>query len=86
MTLMLVIVAASLGLTYFISSTITRNRGMFALSFVWWAGCIPMALIGDNYAAIIMAGLVTGCELIPGIILYSRWVKLQREEKEGKGA
>ena len=86
LTLMLVLVAGALGMAYFISSAITRNRGMFALSFIWWAGCLPMSLLGDNYSPIVMAGLVIGCELIPGIILHSRWVKLQRQEREGGNA
>ena len=68
----MIVVAGSLGMAYFISSTITRNRGMFVLSFFWWAGCLPMGLMDALYAPLVLAGLTLGCELIPGIILHTR--------------
>jgi hypothetical protein len=70
--LFLAVAACGLGLAYLISSTITRNRFIFTLSFAWWAGSIVMVLLPERYAPMILAGLVLTCELLPGIILFTR--------------
>jgi hypothetical protein len=72
------VTAGGLGTAYFISSTIIRNRWMFALSFVWWAGIAPILIVDPYYAPLVLAGLVGGCELVPGIVLYARSKKSGR--------
>lgn len=70
--LYLAVISAGLGMAYFTSSAITRNRLMFGLSFAWWAGSIAIVLIGSADAPLVLAGLVIVCELIPGIYLVVR--------------
>ncbi len=76
--LIMAITAGGMGLAYFVSSAISRNRWVFAFSFAWWAGSIVMALIDGFYAPLLLSGLVLACELVPGIVLHARYLRLLR--------
>jgi hypothetical protein len=81
--LMLAVVSGGLGAAYFISSTITRNPWMFGLSFAWWIGSFVLMLPDQYIAPLVFCGFIFVCELVPGIILFLKWKKMNRTRKEG---
>ena len=78
---LLSVTAGILGLGYFITSAISKNKWLFILSFVWWAGCFPILLADEYYSPLILTSLVFVCEFIPGLLIVIRSKKAKSEKK-----
>lgn len=78
-----VAVTAIMGIGYYITGYINDLSIMKLFAFGWWLGTVLSAiwpLFGKDYQlALFFCFLFTVLELIPGIIIYTKWKKLYHE-------
>ena len=75
-----IFISTILGIGYFLTGIINELRLMVILAFGWWLATILSIFwkyIGEEYQlALLFAGLIFLFEIIPGIIIYTKWKKL----------
>ena len=71
-----------LGLAYYVTGFLVASKWMKYLSFGWWAGAILMFVVPGLYSLLLMAFMMMALQTIPGIILYSGYVKERKQASE----
>lgn len=78
---MFISISAILGIAYYLTGIINDLKFMQYLAFGWWVGtllALLWAYIGEEYQlALFFAVLVVVQQLIPGVIIFSKWRKAQ---------
>lgn len=69
------LMAAVLGIPYFISGVIYDRTWIMCLSIPWWIGSVIMFIYPGLYTLPMMAGMIFLFQIIPGIILYMQFKK-----------
>jgi len=80
LSIMFIAISAILGIGYYLTGIINELKFMMYLAYVWWIGTILSLLwnyIGADYQlALLFSGLVVIQQIIPGVIIYRKWRKL----------
>jgi len=61
-----------LGIAYFLTAVIYDFKWLRNISIGWWAGAIVMFFFPSQYTNLIMAFMMIGLQIIPGIILLKK--------------
>lgn len=61
-----------LGIAYFITAVIYNYKWLRNLSIGWWIGAIIMFFYPSQYTNLIMAFMMIGLQILPGIILLNK--------------
>lgn len=75
------IIAVLLGAAYYLSSVIYEWKWFKLIGLLWWAGGFILFHMRGFEQFLIMAGLLTFGQVLPGIILYIKSKKQLSEEK-----
>lgn len=78
------IIAAIIGIGYFVSGTISNFNWMRNTAFGWWGGSILMFFFTPFPAnMLVFAIMIALFQVIPGIVLYTRWKKNDTVKRNG---
>ncbi len=69
-----------LGIAFFISSVVYDYWWLMMISVGWWITAIIMFFVPGIYTMLIMAGEMLFFQVVPGIILYTKFKKEQQTE------
>ena len=69
-----------LAIAYFVSGVIYEYKWLRNLSIGWWTGAIFLFFYPSQYTTLIMALMMIGLQIIPGIILLDKIKKLKANE------
>ena len=69
-----------LAIAYFVSGVIYEYKRLRNLSIGWWTGAIFLFFYPSQYTTLIMALMMIGLQIIPGIILLDKIKKLKANE------
>ncbi len=72
-----------LGIAYFVSGIVYSQRWIRNLSAGWWAGAVIMFLWPGVYSFLIFSGMMALLQVLPGIILYSKFRKEFSADENG---
>lgn len=64
-----------LGIAYFVSGIVYGQLWIRNLSIGWWAGAVVMFIWPGLHTLLIFAGMMAFLQIIPGIVLYSKFKK-----------
>jgi hypothetical protein len=67
------VLAAVLGIAFYVSALIYDNLLMKYLAPLWWAGSIFMFFFPGLHTIIVMAAMMLLLQVVPGIILYKKY-------------
>ena len=67
------VVATLFGSACFTTGLVTATAWLRIAAILWWAGAILMFLIPTEYSVAILGGMFILLQMVPGILLYSRW-------------
>jgi hypothetical protein len=67
------VLAAVLGIAFYVSALVYDSLLMKYLAPLWWAGSIFMFFFPGLHTIIVMAAMMLFLQVIPGIILYKKY-------------
>ena len=67
--------ATVLGIGYFLSGIVLSHSWIRNLAFAWWCGAIVMFLWSGSHNRELFGLMMILFQILPGILLYSRWKK-----------
>ena len=67
------VLAAVLGIAFYVSALIYDNSLMKYLAPLWWVGSIFMFFLPGLHTIIVMAAMMLFLQVVPGIILYKKF-------------
>lgn len=77
------LMAVILGIAYFVTGVIYGLSWLRNLAIAWWIGGIVTFIWTGMYSLLVFAGMMIALQIIPGIILYSKFKKEYRTNLNG---
>lgn len=71
-----------LGLAYYVTGFLVASTWVKYLSFGWWTGAVIMFVFPGLYSLLLMAFMMLALQTIPGMIIYSGYVKKRKQASE----
>jgi hypothetical protein len=72
-----------LGVAYFVSGIVYSQPWIRNLAIGWWAGAVLMLLWPGSYTLLVFAAMMALLQVLPGIILYHKFKKEYKPNKNG---
>ena len=69
------LISVVLGMAYFISGVLYSEKWVSLVAIGWWVGAIVMFYLPGMHVFLIMSLMIILLQIIPGIILYSKFKK-----------
>lgn len=70
------VVAAIMGMAYYLSGLVLGQRFVKYLGFIWWSGAVLMFVLAGLYQFLVFGSMMILFQVIPGIVLYRQWKRI----------
>ncbi len=71
------LVALILGSSYYVTGVVYSDKIFKTISFAWWIGGTSLFWVKNHYSFLIFAAMMIFFQIVPGLILYTRYKKTE---------
>jgi hypothetical protein len=76
------VVAAVMGMAYYLSGLVLGQRFVKYLGFVWWSGAVLMFVWSGLHQFLVFGSMMILFQVIPGVVLYRQWKRTGAQSRD----